>query len=79
MPTFRHRAALIGARMLLSAASSWIQSAPALSARPQPSAAIADVSIDGTSIHGVRGGLFGQTKIGSSIPSLKPDLMTNVR
>ena len=79
MPTFRHRAALIGARILLSAASSWIQSAPALSTRPQPGAAVADVSVDGTSIQSVRGGLFAPTKIGSPIPSLKPDLMTNIR
>jgi hypothetical protein len=79
MPTFRHRAALIGARILVSAASSWVQSAPALSAWPQPGAPVADVSIDGTSIQSVRQRLFALTKIGSPIPSLEPDLMTNVR
>ena len=79
MPTFRHRAALIGARILLSAASSWIQSAPALSARPQPGATVADVRIDGTGIHHVRRGLSAKAKIGSPIPSPKPDLMTNIR
>jgi hypothetical protein len=79
MLTFRHRAALIGARILLSAASSLFQSGPALSARPQPSAAVADVGMHGTSIHDVCGGLFAQTKIGSPIPSLKVDLMINIR
>jgi hypothetical protein len=79
MPTFRHRGALIGARILLSAASAWIQSAPALSAKPQLGALGADVRIGGTSIHHVRRGLFAEAKIRSPIESTKPDLMTNVR
>jgi len=70
MPTFRHRAALIGARILLSAASSWTQSAAALSARPQPDAAVADASSDATRI---------RAKIGSPIASLEPDLTANIR